>query len=102
MPAWEQRDDCITGLQCNIRPKCLFCGTPLAYFTLKIHKFGINDGSGGLNSHAIDFEFGCPECGFWSPWGVAIDAAHYERVMKAYPWIHVEGAYDRENVEAGN
>jgi len=70
----------------------------MGFSLIKLHKFKINDGLEGDNSHAIDFEFICPNCGFWSPFGVAIDAAHYERVKKRFDWDLEQ--YDKQNVEA--
>lgn len=84
MSLWTTNKNSLTEIDCCFNPKCPYCNTELEFSLLKLHKFSINDGTDGKNSHAIDFEFVCPACGFWSPFGVAIDRAHYERVKERF------------------
>lgn len=73
---WDQNN--VTGIECLFRPSCAFDGEPMDFHVVKVHKFKINDGD--HDSHAIDFEFSCPKCGWWTPFGVAISKEHYEKI----------------------
>lgn len=83
---WREAPNCILGLECCFNPSCPFDGAEMGFYVSKVHKFKINDGD--HDSHAIDMEFTCPECGYWTPFGVAISKEHYERIKNdpAFDW----------------
>jgi hypothetical protein len=77
---WAGDDESCVGLRCLFIPKCEFCGTSMIVWCCKPIKFKINDGGDTPNSHAVDVEMWCPECGYWEAFGVAVSKEHYEDV----------------------
>lgn len=74
----------VAGIEADFQPVCHFCHTPLKAVALKLLNFPLNEPDwwerGEKNGHAIDVECWCPNCGYWTTFGVACPKDHWQKI----------------------
>ena len=99
---WAGDEDVTTGLQCLFTPKCIHCDVAMEFWSAKMAKFAINDGTDEKNSHACDILMWCPQCGYINLFGVAVSKEHYEFVQRRLKYLphKIIDPQKRENFKA--
>lgn len=84
MAKWIRDDRALYGVRANFKPVCPYCKTSLRWLQSKLLSFNPWDKSEDAvkDSHAVDTECVCRDCGWWCTFGVAISPEEHDKIQK--------------------